>query len=672
MWGAEHRSLLPQPQSIHYGESNLQVKGLSIRFKSAPSSEDRFTAQELEKGIEKLTGLKLPIASAPNSGAAIILTRTGTVDALPQPGETPGPDSREAYKLSVTTQGIQITGRSSASIYYGVQTLLQLIEGHDSSAHFPTVEMQDWPTTAYRATFVDVSGEGQMTTVDEIKRQLDFLAKWKGNQYCLYIESNIELDGYRLLNPDAHYTKNQIREIVTYGKARHIDVIPAVELYGHLHDLFRVEKYADLADFPHGGEFDPTNPKVKALLDDWITQLAELFPSPYVFVGFDETWAIQKAAQKSGAGATPVTLFIDQLSYVTKSFKARNKTSLAFADIMAKIPEIIPNLPRDIIAVPWYYDASPDPEYKFWLDPLVAHHIPTMVASGVNSWVEITPNYDISFDNIDTLLASGRKISTLGLINTLWTDDNQVLLRMSWPGIAYGAIAPWQTAPIDRSTFFSEYARIMYPPAAAAEVAQAFVSLNKAEVTFEKAAGRSSNIAVWKDPFAPATLEHMASQRENLRQARLFAEDAQEHLLNAQSLGAGRDQLRDFLVGARLLDYADMRFIYALEIKDIWSTLPSHPTAHQVRDALDRGVYSWTHSRTFDLMDDITQLRTHYRDAWLSQYTDYRLGTALGRWDAEYEYWRRAQSGLEGFVAQFHDGDSLPSLLSVVRDSSER
>jgi hypothetical protein len=167
-------------------------------------------------------------------------------------------------------------------------------------------------------------------------------------------------------------------------------------------------------------------------------------------------------------------------------------------------------------------------------------------------------------------------------------------------------------------------------------------------------------------------LSHMEGQRENLRQTRLLAEDAQEHLLHAQSLGVAPARLSDLFVGARLLDYAGMKFMYALEIKDIWSTLPPHPSAQQVRDALDRGVYSWTHSRTFDLMDGITQLRPRYREAWLSQYSDYRLGTALGRWDAEYEYWRRAQSGFEEFVANFHDGDPLPSLISVARNSSER
>jgi hexosaminidase len=665
-WSADHRPLLPQPQSVQYGQGQLKVSGLSIRFKSQPGEEDRFAAAELAKGIANQTGVKLSIEGSSAHGPTIDLDRTGAVEALPVPGEKPGPDSREAYRLTVNAKGIEISGHSSAAIYYGVQTLLQLVEGEGSASFFPQVEIRDWPSLAYRGTLVDVGSEGPMSTESEVERQLDFLARWKGNQYYFYSETNIELDGYPLLNPEARFTKDQVRSIIAYGRARHIDVVPAVELYGHLHNLFRIEKYSELADFPHGGEFNPANPKVKALLDDWVSQLAELFPSPFVLVGFDETWSIQKAAEKSGESATPVQLFVDQLSHVATSLQARHKTVMAYADIMVKFPGIIPNLPKNLIAVPWYYDPSPDPEYKQWLDPLVAHHVPEMVASGVNSWVEIAPDFDKTFANVDTLLAAGRKAQTLGLINTVWTDDNQVLLRMSWPGIAYGAVAPWQAAPVEREHFFSNYAQVVYPRASANDIAQALTLLNAAEVRLQKAVGVSTMAAVWKNPFAPNTLVRMDSQRENLRQIRLDAEDAQEHLIRALSQGGDPTAIANFVVGARLLDYTGMKYIYALELKDLWATLPQKPSRQQLRDALTVGIYNYCHSRLSDLIDGVAQLRSPYRDAWLSQYTDYRLATALGRWDAEYEYWRRAQARFETFEGDFKEGDALPSLQEVV------
>ena len=151
--------------------------------------------------------------------------------------------------------------------------------------------------------------------------QLDFLSRWKVNQYYFYSEANIELRGYPLLNPEARFTQDQIRQIIAFGRDRHIDVIPCLELFGHMHDLFRIEKYSNLSDFSHGGEFNPGNPKVKALLSDWIDQYAQLFPSKFVNIGFDETWEIDKAAKKLGMGGTAARLFIEQLNTVANGFE---------------------------------------------------------------------------------------------------------------------------------------------------------------------------------------------------------------------------------------------------------------------------------------------------------------------------------------------------------------
>src|SRR6185437_1666654 len=163
-----------------------------------------------------------------------------------------------------------------------------------------------------------------------------------------------------------------------------------------------------------GGQFNPDNPRVQAILQDWASQINELFPSKFVDVGFDETWSLQKAADHNGANSSPVQLFIKQLAAVTNLFQAKGKTVMAYADIMVKFPGIVPRLPKGLIALPWWYEPTPDPEYKHWLDPLVAEHVPHIVTSGVTSWNQIAPDFTLSFANIDTFLAAGRKSHSLG------------------------------------------------------------------------------------------------------------------------------------------------------------------------------------------------------------------------------------------------------------------
>jgi hypothetical protein len=665
---AEHSPLLPRPQKAEYGSGHLMVRGLGICFGSPASLEDRFSAAELSRLLKARTGIELPVWETCGQGAVIRLTRTGGVDALAMPDEQPGPQSRESYHLKVTTAGAEIWGKSSAAVFYGVQTLCQLPEGEGAQASLPEVEIDDWPSLAYRGVMVDVGSEGAMSTPEEVKRQLDFMALWKINQYYFYSEANIELDGYPLLNPAARFTQEQVRQIIAYGRERHIDVIPCLELFGHLHDFFRIEKYADLSDFPHGGEFNPANPKVKAVLSDWINQYTKLFPSKFVNIGFDETWEIDKAAKKLGMGGTPAKLFIEQLNTVAEGFEQHGKRVMAWGDIMVKFPDIVAQLPPGIIAGAWYYEATPDPEYKRWLVPLVAKGVPHFVVTGVNNWSRIDPDFDAAFENIDTFLAAGRKSKALGLINTLWTDSQQNLLRQCWPGVAYGAIAPWQSTPVDRAQFFSQYARLVYGSETGPDVASALDDLTRAESTLHKAVHGNTTDVMWGDPFEPAVLNRAREQREGLRQVRLLAEDAGEHLDRALAAGADTTGLESLVVGGRLLDYVGMKYLYAVEIADLWDRQRQvTPPAASLWEAFGPGIFAEGHSRIADLMDVITELRPVYQASWLAEYTPYRLGKALGRWDAEYEYWRALQSRFWDFSSHYKKGEPLPALDSIVK-----
>ena len=277
----QHRPLLPHPQKIQFGSEHLAVKGLGIRFGAAPTGEDRFAAAELARALAERTGYRPPIWESPGAAKAVVLVRTGAVDPLPMPDEQPGPESREAYTLKVTPQGVEIRGRSSAAVFYGVQTLRQLVEGEGDCAVLPEVEIQDWPSLAYRGLMIDIS-HGSMPTEEEVKRELDFLARWKANQYYFYNEASIDLEGFPLLlNPVGRFRKEQVRSIIAYGRDRHIDVIPCLELYGHLHDLLRVEKYSGLAAFPHGSEFNPTDPQVMETVAQLGRAVRTAIPEPF-------------------------------------------------------------------------------------------------------------------------------------------------------------------------------------------------------------------------------------------------------------------------------------------------------------------------------------------------------------------------------------------------------
>lgn len=668
---AGHGSLLPKPREIRYGSGSLSVRGLSVRVASSSAAEDRFTADQLASWLTAAAATPVQVTE-PAAAHVITLTRTGAEDPLPVPGEHAGPDSREAYLIKITQDGVDVRGRSSAALYYAAQTLRQLVEGAGAEATLPEVEIHDWPSLPYRGVMIDAS-HGPLPTEAEVKRQIDFLARWKNNQYYLYSEASVELKGYPLLSPGAQFSQDEVRRIVAYARERHIDVVPCMELYGHLHDLFRVERYSHLGIVPHATEFDPRKPEVAALLANWIDQLAELFPSAFFHAGMDETHEApaltdtyifsEENMPKGGSRSDiqPAALYVEQFLRVTDLLRKHHKTPMVWADMFARYPEMISRIPPDTILCPWGYDRT---VYEPYWQPFANSPLPRFIATGVSVWNYVAPNFDLSFDNIDSFLAAGRPHGVIGMINTVWTDDIAVLLRPAFAGLAYGAASAWQTSPVDRGSFFADYARMMYP-AAAAEVSAGLSAISRSEVALAKAIGASSEETLpsyWDDALAPAYLKRAAAQRENFRQTRLLAEDAQEHLSRAIRQGADASTLSDLLLESRMLDYAGMKHLYAAEMADLWRELGEHPQPQKLHYWLTTELSSHNHSRIQDLMDSCGDLQQAYGSAWLDSYTPYRLATVMGKWNAEFQYWWNLARRFREYAWSFHNGDSLRPL----------
>src|SRR5581483_10368349 len=108
----EHRHLLPRPQQVQYGSGSVPLRDMEIQFAAQPDAEDQFAAEQLQQWLQTETGRRVSIAAfgnQPDGTLPVVLEREGEKDVpLALPGEKPGPDSREAYDLSITGQGVKI------------------------------------------------------------------------------------------------------------------------------------------------------------------------------------------------------------------------------------------------------------------------------------------------------------------------------------------------------------------------------------------------------------------------------------------------------------------------------------------------------------------------------------------------------------------------------------
>jgi hexosaminidase len=656
-----HAVILPAPRELSETSGRFPLRSAQICFAATPSTEDLFAAHELASAFAEKAGVTLPVVESGCAGASIRFHRIASDQPLAGPGESPGPESREAYSIAVTPSTVRIESRSSAGLFYAVQTLRQMVEPGAGPA-LPEATVRDWPAVAYRGVMMDVS-HTQLPRLDELKRQIDFLAHWKLNQYYFYSEASIALDGYPVLPPGAQFSKAQVREVIDYARQRHIDVIPNQELYGHLHDLFRMERYANLAPIPYGGELRPEDPRVARILADWIGQLSELFPSRFFHVGFDETWLLEREAAR--LGKHPEDLYLEQLQNVAALLEKHGKIPMAWADMMEKYPQIIPRLPKSLIAMPWHYRPISDEQYQHFLMPFKQAGVPMMVLGTVLNYHYLVPNYSRSFQVDGLLLAAGVKYGATGFVNSEWTDNTQAaLMRTARPALAHSSITAWQGTAPPQADFFRQYAAAVYPDGAAQKIADALEQLDRAVTRLDSAQGGSLEV-FWANPFSPERLRQSRQHIEDLHQSRLAAEKAEELLENVPE-PVDAPTVHAWLVGSRLLNFAALRYIYADQIVGFWKELGDHPNKREVTKLIGLETAGNYHSRAADMMDAIGALRDEYRTAWLEEYTPFRLTVGLEKYDVEFQFWWRFQQRVAAVAAGFSDGDTLPPLETLV------
>jgi hexosaminidase len=274
-------ALIPLPASVVAGDGNFSIS-------------DR-TIVEGKKGAEPAAAYlsqALGLTSSKDPGSRIRLQ-------LVSDKVVRGP---EAYRLRVMPREIRIEASDPRGLFYGAQTLRQLIaKAPDGSLTAPSVEINDSPRFRWRGLLIDVArhffGKEQLLQI------IDEMATYKLNVLKLHLTDyegwRLEIPAYpRLTEVGAmvdgkprYFTTAEMREIVQYAAARHIMVIPEIEMPGHAGAAARA--YPEFFDAA-GGAFNPANPKTYDFVRGVLSEVARIFPAPYLHFGGDEvaeeTW----------------------------------------------------------------------------------------------------------------------------------------------------------------------------------------------------------------------------------------------------------------------------------------------------------------------------------------------------------------------------------------------
>lgn len=314
--------------------AQVEVTGEPLTFAGAPviavlnpaDAELVLLAHQAAAILAEPLGRPGRVAVTPGQGPVVLLS----VDpAFPD-------TSAEAYQLIADGNGVRISARGHAGVFYALQTLRQMVRPAPPDGWtVPEARIVDRPRFSYRGLHLDVSRH--FFSVTEVKRYVDLMARYKLNRFHWHLTDDqgwrIEIKRYpRLTRVGAYrketillknfdpyvgdgirhggfYTQEQIREVVAYAAERQVTVVPEIEMPGHA--LAALAAYPELACTPGPFEvgtrwgvyddvFCPTE-RTFAFLEGVLTEVMELFPGRYIHVGGDEVtkvrWHASEAAQ---------------------------------------------------------------------------------------------------------------------------------------------------------------------------------------------------------------------------------------------------------------------------------------------------------------------------------------------------------------------------------------
>ncbi|HVZ82232.1 MAG TPA: family 20 glycosylhydrolase [Terracidiphilus sp.] len=664
--------LVPAPRECSAAES-VTVSAVSVI--AAHDEDDEFAAKDLETSLKE-RGVHV---AAGHEGAVIHLERAGTAHgrellarhdlkfdpAMHDEGYILVPDGKE---------GLAVIAETSAGLFYGAQTVKQLItpagSASESKAAVARPVVRDWPAMAHRGLSDDWS-RGPLPNMEFLKREIRTLAAYKYNIFSPYFEHTFAYASTPVAAfPGGAMTPDQAKELVAYAAQYHITVIPEQESFGHLHHVLKFEEYAHLGETPHGAVLAPGDPGTLPLIGSWFGELAKVFPGPYAHIGADETFELglgrtREEVQQQGLGK----VYLDFLGRIHTELEPYHKRLLFWGDIAENSPELVGTLPKDMIAVPWHYD--PKPDFTKAIEPFVSAGLETWVAPGVNNWNRVYPDNNDALGNIRAFVRDGQRLGAKGMLNTVWNDDGEGIFDENWFGVLFGAAASWQPGESSEAAFTASYGQAFHDDLTG-RISQAQQAIMAAHALLRKAdLDDAQDEYFWIDPFSPEGKQISAKLLPVASGLRLDAEQA--ITLLAQARAAAKEEGRtleneealDALeLGARRIDFIGYKFQAADDCVKLYARAQALAATgdktkwNEVADLLE--TVASNNGRMQDIRDGYALLGQLYKEAWLRDNRPYWLANDMARYDSATQLWSSRGTQWEMVMRGWWDTHTQP------------
>jgi hypothetical protein len=457
--------LLPLPQQVDQPDGSVEISAApSIRLTSAnPGLQP--AAERLERALREAE--LSPQTATTESGAAERQAGSFALRIDPDTADLP-----QAYRLTVSQSGVEVTGADEAGLYHGVCTLAQWLHLHRRPSDagpltLPALRVIDHPDFEARGVLLDVS-RGKVPSMETLYELVDLLADWKINQLQLYTEHTFAYRAHEIVWREASpFTADEIRQLDRYCRRRFIELVPNQNSFGHFHRWLKHAPYKELAECPEGIEHPfsdepepfslcPVDPQSLDLLEDLYDQLLPHFSSRLLNVGLDETLDLglgrsRDACRDKGKGR----VYLEFLQRIHQLLAARGYRMQFWADMVLQSPELLSELPGDAIPLVWGYEA--DHPFAEQADALAEAGLAFYVCPGTSSWNSLAGRGRNALLNLGRAATVGHDAGAGGYLVTDWGDHGHLQpLPVSYLGFMAGAAFAWNVArarqPLDLDT----------------------------------------------------------------------------------------------------------------------------------------------------------------------------------------------------------------------------
>ena len=314
-------AVIPDPQQVELLDGDRQFGPEWMLQRGTGVAEGDVAVETLAQELESRFGLR-----ATTGGATVVRLEMKTGSVLP--GETTDPDKQaiadQAYRIEIGEPGVAIVANAPEGLFYGVETLVQLLRSRRGGYYLPLGRITDWPDLHRRHIYWDDAHH--LDRLPELKRAIRQAAFFKINGFALKLEGHFQFRSAPAVVEPYALSPAEYQELTDYGLRYHVQLIPFLDGPAHIAFILKHSEYAKYRSFPDSNyELCATNPEAVKFLSGMFQDLVDANRGgKFVYLSTDEPYYIgmadnpacqeKAAAQKMGSVGKLLARFITQIA----------------------------------------------------------------------------------------------------------------------------------------------------------------------------------------------------------------------------------------------------------------------------------------------------------------------------------------------------------------------